>query len=212
MNAKLNSVHRERRFEALAVEQTASIEVTNPVSIPLLAGLGVAAFIGFLILLLLLRALFQSTPYGSLYRVDSQGERELVANFREYARSPWDWLMNKPVVPAAAMPGVPLLGGSFVFNSRGISFRYRPDSDGLLRMTIRGEPLQPGQTSILDGEDFQIGSETFVFDRAAIGEGVRVSERLTDSRRARHEDLDNFALDPMTWDAPASARPTRRRY
>ena len=68
--------------------------------------------------------------------------------------------------------------------------------------------MQPGQTSILDGEDFQIGSETFVFDRAAIGEGVRVSERLTDSRRARHEDLDNFALDPMTWDAPASARPT----
>ena len=212
VNAKLDSTHLDRRFAVEAVEQTASIEVTNPVSIPLLAGLGVAAFIGFLILLLLLRALFQSTPYGSLYRVDSQGERELVANFREYARSPWDWLMNKPVVPAAAMPGVPLLGGSFVFNSRGISFRYRPDSDGLLRMTIRGEPLQPGQTSILDGEDFQIDSETFVFDRAAIGEGVRVSERLTDSRRARHEDLDNFALDPMTWDAPASARPTRRRY
>ena len=212
VNAKLNSVHRERRFEALAVEQTASIEVTNPVSIPLLAGLGVAAFIGFLILLLLLRALFQSTPYGSLYRVDSQGERELVANFREYNRSPWDWLMNKPIVPAAAMPGVPLLGGRFVFNSRGIAFRYRPDSDGLLRMTIRGEPLQPGNTSIVDGEEFQISSETFVFDRAAIGEGVRVSERLTGSQRPRHEDLDNFALDPMTWDAPASARPTRRRY
>ena len=212
VNAKLNSTHLERQFEVVAVEQTASIKVTNPVSIPLLAATGIAAFIGFLIFLLLLRALFQSSPYGSLYRVDSQGERELVANFREYSRSPWDWLMNKPVVPAAAMPGIPLLGGRFVFRGRGIAFRYRPDSDGLLRMTIRGEPLQPGQTSILDGEEFQIGSESFVFDRAAIGEGVRVSERLTGSQRARHEDLDNFALDPMTWDAPSSARPTRRRY
>ncbi len=212
VNAKLNSIHLERQFEVIAVEQTTSIEVTNPVSIPLLAAAGIAAFIGFLIFLLLLRALFQSTPYGSLYRIDSQGERELVANFREYSRSPWDRLMNKPIVPAAAMPGVPLLGGRFVFKSRGIAFRYRPDSDGLLRMTIRGEPLQPGETPILDGEDFQIGSESFVFDRGAIGEGVRVSERLAGSQRARHEDLDNFALDPMTWDAPSSARPTRRRY
>ena len=212
VNATLNSTHLERQFEVAAVEQTTSIEVTNPVSIPLLTGIGAVAFVGFLIILLLLRALFQSTPYGSLYRVDSQGERELVANFREYNRSPWDWLMNKPIVPAAAMPGVPLLGGRFLFNRRGIAFRYRPDSDGLLRMTIRGEPLQPGETPILDGEEFQIGSESFVFDRAAIGEGVRISERLTSSQRARHEDLDDFALDPMTWDAPSSARPTRRRY
>ena len=50
-----------------------------------------------------------------------------MANFREYNRSPWDWLMNKPIVPAAAMPGVPLLGGRFVFNSS-------PLDTGLIQM------------------------------------------------------------------------------
>ena len=77
---------------------------------------------------------------------------------------------------------------------------------------VGNEPLQAGTTEIPDGEEFQIGSETFVFDRGPAGSDVRMSERLTQTQRPQNEELDTFALDPMTWDAPSSARPTRRYY
>ena len=209
-DATLQSVHLEREFVAVATTHTESIEIAVPTPVVTYALYGIAGFFAFVVLILFIRALLQHSPFGYLYRLDSNGERELVANFAEYRRSPWDWLMNKPIVPAAALPGVPLLGGRFVFSSRGLAFRYRPDSDGLLRMTVRGEALQTGRNMIADNEEFQIGGEAFVFDRARTEGEVRVSDRIRSVRQERNAELESFALDPMTWDAPPSARPTRR--
>ncbi len=211
-NATMRGRHLEREFKAMAVEQSRSIEIAVSDSILIYSAIGVGAFIVFLFLLLLVRSSMQVRPHGYLYRVDGQGQRELVADFGAYRRSPWDALMNKPIVPAAALPGVPLLGGRFVFSPRGLAFRYRPESDGLLRMTVRGEALQAGYTDIAGGEEFNIESDSFVFDPAAIVGEVVMSERLQSPERTRNAELDNFALDPMTWDAPSSARPTRRHY
>ena len=208
--ATLKSIHLEREFEAVAAKQSATIEIAVPTPIVTYALVGVGAFFAFVLFLLFARALLQHKPYGYLYRLDSKGERELVADFSGYRRSPWDWLMNKPIVPAAALPGVPLLGGRFVFGGRGVAFRYRPESDGLLRMTVRNEALQKGDNRIVDNETFHIGADTFVFDRARIEGDVRISDRMTPAPRQRHAELEHFALDPMTWDAPSSARPTRR--
>ncbi len=211
-DATLRSTHLGRDFVAEATSATQDFELITPTPVLLYAGIGVAAFVLFIFILLWLRALLQSSPFGNLYRVSSNRERELVANFRDYRGSAWDRFMNKPIVPAAAMPGIPLHGGRFIFAVRGIAISYRPDSDGLLNVMVGGEPLQAGKTSIPDGEEFQIGSETFVFDRTPAGSDVRMSERLTQTQRTRNEELDTFALDPMTWDAPSSARPTRRYY
>ena len=210
-NARLKSTHLEREFTAEATTLTQQFELTTPRPIALYTGLALAGIIGFLLLILILRSLLQSSPYGYLYHVRSNGQRELVADFRDYRRSLWDSLMNKPIVPIAALPGVPLHGGKFVFSSRGVSFMYMPGSDGVLNVMLRGEPLQAGKTMIADGEEFQISGETFVYDRSAIASGVKVSDRLTAERRAQHEELETFALDPMTWDAPSSARPTSQR-
>ncbi|MYA60498.1 MAG: hypothetical protein F4X40_08110 [Chloroflexi bacterium] len=209
-DAILRSSHLEREFVAVATTRTESIEIAVPTPVMTYVLYGIAGFFAFVFLVLLIRAILQHNPFGYLYRLDSSGERELVANFAEYRRSPWDWLMNKSIVPAAALPGVPLLGGRFVFSTRGIAFRYRPDSDGLLRMTIRGEALQTGKNMIADNEEFQIAGETFVFDRARTEEEVRVSDRIRSVQQERNAELESFALDPMTWDAPSSARPTRR--
>ena len=211
-NASLSSTHLGREFEAVAAKKSASIEISTPTPILNYSLIGVGGFFGLLLLLLVLRWLMQVRPYGYLYRLDGQGQRELAVDFRAYRRSAWDAFMNKPMVPAAALPGIPLLGGRFVFSPRGLVFRYRPDSDGILRMTVRGEALQAGKNPILDGDEIHIGSETFVFDRAAIDDDVIVSERLQSTVRTRNAELDTFALDPMTWDAPSSARPTRRHY
>ena len=210
-NATLKSSYLEREFTAVAISKTQELQVEPPVPLILYAGLGVVALIGLIFILLVLRTMFRSSPYGHLFRIDSAGEREVVANFREYRHSPWDWLMHKPIVPAAALPAVPLHGGRFVFASRGISFRYQPDTDGSLRVLVGGDQIQAGDTLIPDGEEFHIGSDKFVFDRAALTGDVRVSTRLAETQRRRNEELENFALDPMTWDAPPSARPTRRR-
>lgn len=211
-SASLSSVHLGREFEAVAARRSAIIEISTPTPVLSYALIGVGGFFGLLVLLILLRSLLQVRPYGYLYRLDGQGQRELVVDFRAYRHSAWDMLMNKPIVPAAALPGVPLLGGRFVFSGRGLAFQYRPDSDGLLRMTIRGEALQAGKNPIPDGDEIHIGSDTFVFDRMAADGEVRISDRLQSPERARNAELDTFALDPMTWDAPSSARPTRRHY
>ena len=210
-DAAFDSEYLGRQFSATATSKSQTLEVVEPVPIALYAGGGVAAFVGFVFLILLLRTMFRTSPNGHLYRIDPAGEREMVADFRAYRHSAWDWLMHKPIVPAAALPAVPLHGGRFVFSSRGLSFRYRPDVDGMLRVAIGGDEIAAGDTSIADGEEFQIGSETFLFDRAAVTDEVRVSDRLAEAQRNRHEELENFAFDPMTWDAPPSARPTRRR-
>ena len=214
-SASLNSTHLGREFEAVAAKKSADIEISVPTPILNYSLIGVGGFFGLLLLLLVLRWLMQVRPYGYLYRLNGQGQRELAVDFRAYRRSAWDGFMNKTIVPAAALPGIPLLGGRFVFSSRGLTFRYRPDSDGILRMTVRGEALQAGRNPIPDGDEIHIGSETFVFDRSAIDDEVVVSERLQSTARMRNAELDTFALDPMTWDAPSSARPrlpTRRHY
>ena len=211
-NATMRSTHLEREFEATAVEQSRSIEISTPTTLPLLVAAGAAGAVGIILLFMVLVALIRPRPYGYLYQLDSRGDRELVADFGAYRRSAWDWLMHKSIVPAAALPGVPLLGGRFVFSQWGLIFHYKPDTDGLLRMTVRGEGLQTGRNRIPDNEQFNIGPETFVFDRSPLDDDVRVSDRLRPSQQARNAELDNFALDPMTWDAPSSARPTRRMY
>ena len=210
-SAAMSSTHLGREFEAVAAKKSASIEIATPTSMLTYILIVFGGFFGLLILLLVLRSLMQVRPFGYLYRLDGQGQRELVVDFGAYRHSAWDALMNKPIVPAAALPAVPLLGGRFVFYGRILTFHYRPDSDGLLRMTVRGEALQAGKNPIPDGEEFQIGAETFVFDRSAIEGEVTISDRLQPTVRTRNAELDTFALDPMTWDAPSSARPTRRR-
>ena len=209
-NALLQSSHLDREFKATAESRTATIEIASPATMLWFVIGGMVAVPLLVLVLLTLRALFQNGPSGNLYRMDLDGERELVAAFADYKRSAWDWLINKPVVPAAALPGVPLLGGRFVFTSRGLVFRYNPESDGLLRMTLGGDALQNGDNPIAENENFQIGGETFVFDRTRPDAEVRVSERIRQTPENRHAELENFALDPMTWDAPSSARPTRR--
>ena len=212
-NATMRSAHLERAFETLAIEQSRSIEISVPSSLPLLMiGASAAGAVGGVLFFMVLVALIRPSPYGYLYHVDSQGERELVADFRAYRQSAWDWLVRKSVVPAAALPGVPLLGGRFVFSQWGLIFQYNPESDGLLRMMVRSEVVQTGRNRIPDNEEFSVGPEKFVFDRSPLDDGVRISDRLRPSQRARNAELDNFALDPMTWDAPSSARPTRRYY
>ena len=209
-NAAVRSTHLGREFEAVAAKQSKSIETAIPVPVLTYSAIGLCAVVGLVLLVLVVRSLLQAGPYGYLYRLDAQGQRVLTADFRAYRHSLWDRLMNKPIVPAAALPAVPLLGGRFVFSGRGIKFRYNPDSDGLLAMNIGSQAVQIGDTDIPDGEEFQIGSDTFVFDRAATGEEVIVAERLQQSVRPRNSELETFALDPMTWDAPSSARPTRK--
>ncbi len=212
LSATLRSNHLERDFVAVATPAVQDFELTTPIPIPLYSGIGVAAFIVLIFLILLARSLIQSSPYGNLYRVGPNDQRILVADFRNYRGSAWDRLMNKTIVPAAAMPGIPLHGGRFTFAARGVDINYNPDSDGLLNVMISGEPIQSGSTPIPDGEEFKIGSETFVFDRTEASPDVQISERLTQPRKERNEELDTFALDPMTWDAPSSARPTRRYF
>ena len=190
-NATLRSAHLDREFVAQAPTATQDFKLTTPTPILIYSAIGVAAFLLLLFILLLLRSWLQSSPFGNLYRVNSNNERELVANFSEYRGSAWDQLFNKPIVPAAAMPGIPLHGGRFTFASRGISLRYKPDSDGLLNVMIGGEPLEAGNTPIPEGEHFQIGPDTFIFDRADASPDVQVSERLTPNpsrtqRRTRH--------------------------
>ena len=209
-DATVRSTHLGREFEAMAAKQSKSIEIANPVPVLTYSAIGLGAIVGLVLLVLVVRSLLQVRPYGYLYRLDAQGQKVLTADFRAYRHSLWDRLMNKPIVPAAALPAVPLLGGRFVFSGQGIKFRYNPDSDGLLAMTIGSQALQIGDTDIPDGEEFQIGSDSFIFDRAATGEDVVVAERLRQSERPRNSELETFALDPMTWDAPSSARPTRR--
>ena len=102
LNATLRSTHVEREFESVAEEKSQSIEIAVPTPIIVYAAFGIGAFFVFVFLLMFIRALLQSNPFGYLYRLDSNGERELVADFARYRRSPWDWLVNKPMVPAAA--------------------------------------------------------------------------------------------------------------
>ncbi len=211
-SARVVSTHLDRAFEARAVDQTRSVELTSPFPLTLVVVGSIGGTVGFVLLMLILVALVRPKPYGYLYRLDVKGERELVADFGSFHRSAWDWLMHKSIIPAAALPGVPLLGGRFVFSNWGLIFDYKPNTDGLLRMTVRGEGLETGRNRIPDNEHFNIGPETFVFDRSPLGEDVRVSDRLRPSQQARNAELDTFALDPMTWDAPSSARPTRRMY
>ena len=84
--AVLRSTHLDREFVAEAMSATQEFELTVPTPILLYAAIGLAGFFGFLFLLLLLRALLQSSPFGFLYRVTSDGEREMVADFRGYSR------------------------------------------------------------------------------------------------------------------------------
>ena len=212
VSAALRSEHLGREFEVVADARSTSIEISAPTPITGYALIGVGGVVGFVVLVIFLRWFVQTNPHGYLYRVGGQGQRELAVDFRSHRRSAWDSLMNKPIVPAAALPGVPLLGGRFVFTSRGLVFRYQPDTDGVLRMSVRGDSLQPGTNPIPLGEEFRIDSEAFVFDVVPPGADVAVSDRLQSRAKALHTELDTFALDPMTWDAPSSARPTRRRY
>ena len=195
-SATLNSTHLDREFETVAGKKSTNIEIATPVPILTYSAIGVGAFIGLLLLLLISRSLMQVRPYGYLYRVDGQRERELVVDFGAYRRSPWDALMNKPIVPAAALPGLPLLGGRFVFSGRRLAFRYRPDSDGLLRMMVRGEALQAGYTDIVDGEEFNIGPDSFVFDRTTIGDEVTVSDRLQPPQTDAEPGAGEFRVRP----------------
>ena len=61
-------------------------------------------------------------------------------------------------------------------------------------MTVRGEALQTGKNMIADNEEFQIGGETFVFDRARTEGEVRVSDRIRSVRQERNAEFGEFRV------------------
>ena len=211
--ASVNSDFEGRSFESTAAAQALTIEVARPLPFVTIVAaflLGTAAFgaIGFAAY-----AVVRPKPFGYLYRIDASdpsAERELVADFAAYRPSPLDWAINRALVPAAALPAVPLLGGSFVFTSDGTGFKYDPVQDGELRMLLHDEALRAGFNPIVPGETISIGGASYVFQANQHRGEVRVAERLRRQQSRQHQELQDFAMDPMTWDAPSSARPTRR--
>ncbi len=213
LNASLRGNHLGREFEAVAVLQSRSIELTAEAGLPtiVIAAIGTGAVLVIICIILVIAASMRIKPYGVLYHIDPEGTRELVADFAQFRHSLFDWLFDKSTVPLAALPAVPLRGGRLVFSADQVFFRYQPERDGILAVSIRGDALQSGDTGFVDGDRLTIEDETYEFSTSRPDPNVRVASRLQAEKRVSNEELENFALDPMAWDAPSGARPTRRK-
>ena len=206
----LGTQHLGREHSAVADTVTSSIELAEPPGFNFLP-VGIAAAVVLAIVIALGVVVYlRPKPFGYVYKVDINGDHELVADLGSFQFAIFERLWGGNIVPAAALPGIPLRGGSFVFGRERVGFGYRPASDGVLRMTIEGMPLSEGVTPIQSGNELTIASESYLFSREMIDGDVPVSSLLQEVKPQDRVDLSRFTNDPMTFDAPSSVRPTRR--
>ena len=154
--------------------------------------------------------LLRTTPTGFIYKVDLDSPQELVVDFSETQFAVLDFVFRSNVVPAVALAALPLRGGHFVFGRGGVSFRYNPERDGDVRMTIDGEPVVAGRNELSDGSEMTVAGVTYRFSVDKLMGDIRVSTLLRPEDTDEHDELSRFTNDPMTFDAPSSIRPTRR--
>ena len=210
-SASLNLVYLEREFTYDIGVATVVAELDPPPEpnrLPLvLAGLivvaGAAAVPAWWFLL-------RTTPKGYIYKVDLDSPQELVVDFSETQFAVLDTIFRSNVVPAVALAALPLRGGHFVFGRSGISFRYNPERDGDVRMTIDSEPVVAGRNEVRDGSEMTVAGVTYRFSLDKLMGDIRVSTLLRPEDSDEHDELSRFTNDPMTFDAPSSIRPTRR--
>ncbi len=206
----LQTEHLGRGHTYVSDPVTSSIELAElPSFNPLPLLIGAAVVLGIVVVLGAVVAL-KPKPFGYIYKVDINGDRELVADLASFRFAIVERLWTGNVVPAAALPGLPLRGGSFVFGRNKVGFWYRPEADGVLRMTIAGRPLSEGVAPIDHSDEMKIDGETYMFSREMLEGDVAVSPLLQEADPEDRADLSRFTNDPMTFDAPSSARPTRR--
>ena len=210
-SASLNLVYLEREFTYDIGVATVVAELDPPPEpnrLPLvLAGLivvaGAAAVPAWWFFL-------RTTPKGYIYKVDLDSPQELVVDFSETQFAVLDTIFRSNVVPAVALAALPLRGGHFVFGRSGISFRYNPERDGDVRMTIDSEPVVAGRNEVRDGSEMTVAGVTYRFSLDKLMGDIRVSTLLRPEDSDEHDELSRFTNDPMTFDAPSSIRPTRR--
>ncbi len=212
ISVSLATKYLERDYVFQAPPVTAPIELSVPIAVnyntPILIAVGAA------IALILAVAIFlwmRPKPFGYIYKV-SVGKHELVADMSRFRFAMLEKLFNGNVIPAAALRALPLRGGRFVFR-RGnkVEFVYRPEVDGAIRMTINGNPIAQGATLLLHGAELRIAAEDYVFLNEEATGDVRLSPIMElENAAAQREEMARFTQDPLTFDAPSSARPTRR--
>lgn len=149
-------------------------------------------------------------PSGFIYMLDADSPQELVVDFSTSRFSTLDSILRSNVVPAAALSGLPLRGGYFVFGRSALHFRYNPERDGDVRLTIDGAPIAAGRNAISDGSEMTVAGVTYRYSRTELSGEIRVSMLLSPEETEEHDQLSRFTNDPMTFDAPSSIRPTRR--
>ena len=210
-NASLNLVYLEREFTYDIGVATVVAELDPPpepnrlplvfAGVIVVAGVAAAAAWWFLL---------RTTPKGFIYKVDLDSPQELVVDFSETQFAVLDSVFRSNVVPAVALAALPLRGGHFVFGRGGVSFRYNPERDGDVRMTIDGEPVVAGRNELSDGSEMTVAGVTYRFSIDKLMGDIRVSTLLRPEDTDEHDELSRFTNDPMTFDAPSSIRPTRR--
>ena len=210
-NASLNLVYLEREFTYDIGVATVVAELDPPpepnrlplvfAGVIVVAGVAAAAAWWFLL---------RTTPKGFIYKVDLDSPQELVVDFSETQFAVLDFVFRSNVVPAVALAALPLRGGHFVFGRGGVRFRYNPERDGDVRMTIDGEPVVAGRNEVSDGSEMTVAGVTYRFSIDKLMGDIRVSTLLRPEDTDEHDELSRFTNDPMTFDAPSSIRPTRR--
>ena len=209
--ASLNLVYMERDYSYDIGAATLSAELDPPPEpnrLPLvfagvlLVGLAGGAVAWWFLL--------RTTPMGYIYKVDLDSPQELVVDFSETQFALLDLVFRSNVVPAVALAALPLRGGRFVFSRGGVSFRYNPERDGDVRMTIDGEPVVAGRNDLVDGSEMTVAGVSYKFSVEKFMGDIRVSTLLRPEETEDHDELSRFTNDPMTFDAPSSIRPTRR--
>ena len=154
--------------------------------------------------------LLRVKPSGFIYKLDMDSPQELVVNFGETKFAPLDAILKSNVVPAAALTGLPLRGGHFVFGRNTVYFRFNPERDGDIRLNINGAPAAAGRNEIANGSEMTVAGVTYKYSEEQLAGQIRVSTLLRPEDAEEHDELSRFTNDPMTFDAPSSIRPTRR--
>lgn len=209
--ATLNASYFGREFVYEAGAATVNAELRSPSVLSrwplILAGLVLLAAVGggsawwFL---------YRVPPRGFIYKVDPEVPQELVVTFGSTEAALLDQLLRGNVVPATTLAGFPVRGGAFVFSRAGVAFRYNPERDGNVGMTINGEPLTSGDNPVPDGAELIAGGVAYQYTEEELKGDIRVSTLLKPEDTVESEELSRFTNDPMTFDAPSSIRPTRR--
>ena len=211
ISAILRLAHLERDFVydigvATVVAELDPLPPPNRTPLFLAGAVIVAVVAGIAVWWFVLR----TSPTGYIYKADQGAPQELAVDFSEVRFALFDAAFRSNVVPAAALAGLPLRGGRFVFGKRRVVFRYNPEHDGDVRMTIEGEPIVSGRNQIKDGDQMVVAGVTYRFTRRKLPGDIRVSTLLKPEDTDEHGELARFTNDPMTFDAPSSIRPTRR--